>query len=93
MFLLGDSQPAVLDPQTGAEITGNNVEGVLAFKRAWPSIARTVYGDHKRYLDVYLNPYKVRSAKPIRFDSINFARLALCIYGVVCAFLGKTTWN
>ncbi|CAN0468853.1 unnamed protein product, partial [Scytosiphon promiscuus] len=24
----------------------------------WPSLARTVYGDHKRYLDVYLNPYK-----------------------------------
>jgi len=24
------------------------------------SLARTVYGDHKRYLDVYLNPYKVR---------------------------------
>lgn len=54
------SQPAVLNAQTGEEILGNDVEGVLAFKRPWPSLARTVYGDHKRYLDVYLNPYKVK---------------------------------
>lgn len=53
------SQPAVLNAQTGEEVLGNDVEGVLAFKRPWPSLARTVYGDHKRYLDVYLNPYKV----------------------------------
>lgn len=53
------SQPAVLNAQTGEEVVGNNVEGVLAFKRPWPSLARTVYGDHQRYLDVYLNPYKV----------------------------------
>lgn len=52
-------QPAVLNAQTGEELSGNDVEGVLAFKRPWPSLARTVYGDHKRYLDVYLNPYKV----------------------------------
>ena len=53
-------QPAVLNAQTGEEVVGNDVEGVLAFKRPWPSLARTVYGDHQRYLDVYLNPYKVR---------------------------------
>lgn len=55
-------QPAVLNAQTGEEVTGNDVEGVLAFKRPWPSLARTVYGDHKRYMDVYLNPYKVRAS-------------------------------
>ena len=37
------------------EMTGNSVEGVLALKKPWPSIARTVYGDHKRYLDTYMN--------------------------------------
>eukprot|EP00003_Mantamonas_plastica_P021542 TRINITY_DN3501_c0_g1_i1.p2 TRINITY_DN3501_c0_g1~~TRINITY_DN3501_c0_g1_i1.p2 ORF type:complete len:191 (-),score=69.25 TRINITY_DN3501_c0_g1_i1:23-595(-) len=25
--------------------------------RPWPSIARTVFGDHQRYLDVYMRPY------------------------------------
>jgi acetyl-CoA synthetase len=47
-------EPAILDAQTGKELTGNNVEGVLAIKRPWPSIARSVFGDHKRYLDTYM---------------------------------------
>ncbi|KAK6444349.1 acetyl-CoA synthetase [Trichoderma asperellum] len=47
----------IIDPVSGREIHGNNVEGVLAFKRPWPSMARTVWGDHKRYKDTYLNAY------------------------------------
>lgn len=43
---------------SGEEIHGNDVEGVLAFKQAWPSMARTVWGAHKRYMDTYLNVYK-----------------------------------
>lgn len=34
------------------------MEGVLAFKQPWPSMARTVWGAHKRYMDTYLNVYK-----------------------------------
>jgi acetyl-CoA synthetase len=49
---------AVLNSQTGEEIRGNNVEGVLAIKKAWPGLARTVFGDHERYLNTYMNPYK-----------------------------------
>jgi len=49
--------PRVLDPTTGKEIEGNNVAGVLVFKKSWPSMLRTVYGDHQRMLDVYLKPY------------------------------------
>ena len=30
----------------------------MAFKQAWPSMARTVWGAHKRYMDTYLNVYK-----------------------------------
>lgn len=50
----------VLDPTTGEEIPwkkGEDIEGVLAAKKPWPSIARTVYKDHKRYLDTYMRPY------------------------------------
>ena len=35
-------------------LEGNNVEGVLAIKRPWPSIARSVFNDHNRYLDTYM---------------------------------------
>ena len=43
---------------SGEEIHGNDVEGVLAIKKPWPSMARTVWGAHKRYMDTYLNVYK-----------------------------------
>ncbi|GIZ40963.1 hypothetical protein CKM354_000428300 [Cercospora kikuchii] len=51
-------EPALIDPVSGEEISGNDKEGVLAFKQAWPSMARTVWGAHKRYMDTYLNVYK-----------------------------------
>jgi len=49
--------PRVLDPTSGKELEGNNVAGVLVFAKSWPSMLRTVYGDHQRYLDTYLRPY------------------------------------
>ncbi|KAG6117587.1 Acetyl-coenzyme A synthetase [Claviceps sp. LM454 group G7] len=51
-------EPAIIDPISGEEIHGNDVEGVLAFKQPWPSMTRTVYGAHKRYMDTYLHVYK-----------------------------------
>jgi acetyl-CoA synthetase len=50
-------KPAVLDAN-GNEIHGNGVEGVLAFQQTPPSMARTIYGSHKRYVETYLKPYK-----------------------------------
>ncbi|KAJ7644948.1 acetate--CoA ligase [Roridomyces roridus] len=38
-------------------LEGNNVEGVLALATPWPSIARTIWQDHARYLDTYMKPY------------------------------------
>ena len=51
-------EPAIVDPVSGEELHGNDVEGVLAFKQPWPSMTRTVWGAHKRYMDTYLNVYK-----------------------------------
>lgn len=47
----------LIDPVSGEEIKGNDVEGVLCIRKPWPSIARTVYGSHNRYLETYLKPY------------------------------------
>jgi acetyl-CoA synthetase len=49
--------PVLMD-ENGQEIQGNGVEGNLCIKYPWPSIARTVYGDHERYLQTYLSAYK-----------------------------------
>lgn len=35
-------------------LEGNNVEGVLVLNTPWPSIARTIYRDHNRYLETYM---------------------------------------
>lgn len=51
-------EPAVVDPISGVEVEGNDVEGVLCFKQPWPGMARTVWGDHRRYMDTYMNVYK-----------------------------------
>ncbi|EER12936.1 acetyl-coenzyme A synthetase, putative [Perkinsus marinus ATCC 50983] len=50
-------EPALLDPMTGKEVEGNSVHGLLAIKRSWPSMIRTVYGDHSRMTQLYLEPY------------------------------------
>ncbi|KAM9895738.1 hypothetical protein OXX79_007905 [Metschnikowia pulcherrima] len=47
----------LIDPVSGQEITGNDVEGVLAIRNTWPSMARTVYNNHQKYMDTYLRPY------------------------------------
>lgn len=44
--------------EKGAAVVGNGVKGVLCFDRPWPGIARTIYGDHARYLLTYMQPYK-----------------------------------
>jgi acetyl-CoA synthetase len=49
-------QPAVMD-EHGKELTGNGIEGRLAIKFPWPSMARTIYGDHKRFRDTYFSTF------------------------------------
>ena len=50
-------QPVLLD-QEGNEIKESNVEGYLCIKHPWPSILRTIYGDHERCRVTYFSHYK-----------------------------------
>ena len=50
-------QPALMD-ENGEEIKGNQVDGRLCIKFPWPSIARTIWGDHQRYKDTYFSAFK-----------------------------------
>lgn len=49
---------ACLMDEHGNEIEGNSANGRLCIKHPWPSIARTVYGDHERYKNTYFSTYK-----------------------------------
>jgi acetyl-CoA synthetase len=50
-------QPALMDEQ-GNEIKGNQVDGRLCIKFPWPSIARTIWGNHQRYKDTYFSAFE-----------------------------------
>ena len=50
-------QPALMD-ENAKEIKGNQVEGRLCIKFPWPSIARTIWGNHDRYRDTYFSAYE-----------------------------------
>ena len=41
----------------GKEIKGNNVQGLLALKTSWPGQMRTIYGDHKRFIETYFSQF------------------------------------
>lgn len=49
-------QPAIMN-EGGLEVKGNNVEGRLTIKFPWPSIARTIYGDHQRFKETYFSSF------------------------------------
>ncbi|CAF0793271.1 unnamed protein product [Brachionus calyciflorus] len=48
---------AVLLDERGQERDLTNAEGILCIKKPWPSMARTIYGDHQRFIDTYLKPF------------------------------------
>ncbi|QTV06009.1 acetate--CoA ligase [Faecalibacter bovis] len=52
-------QPVLMDGN-GKEIENGSekAEGRLAIKFPWPSMARTVYGDHQRYKDTYFSTFE-----------------------------------
>jgi len=50
-------QLALMD-ENGQEISGNQVDGRLCVKFPWPSMARTIWGNHQRYKETYFSAYK-----------------------------------
>jgi acetyl-CoA synthetase len=50
-------QPALMD-ENGQEITGNQVDGRLCIKFPWPSMARTIWGNHQRYKETYFSAFE-----------------------------------
>ena len=44
--------------ENGEEIHGNQVDGRLCVKFPWPSMARTIWGNHQRYKETYFSAYE-----------------------------------
>jgi acetyl-CoA synthetase len=69
-------QPAIMD-EGGKELTDNSVEGRLTIKFPWPSIARTIYGDHQRFKETYFSafPGKYFTGDGCRRDEDGYYRI------------------
>jgi len=50
-------QPCLLDSD-GKELLANSVEGRLCIKFPWPSMVRTIFGDHNRFRETYFSSFK-----------------------------------
>ena len=69
-------QPALMD-EHGNELKGNQVEGRLTIKFPWPSMARTIYGNHDRYRETYFSAYKNMyfTGDGARRDAVGYYRI------------------
>ncbi|XP_068931632.1 acetyl-coenzyme A synthetase 2-like, mitochondrial isoform X2 [Petaurus breviceps papuanus] len=47
----------ILVDEKGEVIEGGDVSGALCITQAWPGMARTIYGDHQRFIDAYFKVY------------------------------------
>lgn len=50
-------QPVLMDERRN-QIDDNNVVGSLCIKFPWPGMARTIWGDHQRYIDTYFSAFR-----------------------------------
>ncbi|XP_030124745.4 acetyl-coenzyme A synthetase 2-like, mitochondrial [Taeniopygia guttata] len=48
--------PVLMD-ENGEVIEGNDVSGALCIAQPWPGMARTIHGDHQRFIDAYFKAY------------------------------------
>ncbi|MEM8997526.1 MAG: acetate--CoA ligase [Acidobacteriota bacterium] len=49
-------EPVLMDDQ-GNVVEGDGVRGNLCLKRSWPGQARTIWGDHQRFVETYFSAY------------------------------------
>jgi len=69
-------QPAVMD-EHGKELMDDGIEGRLTIKFPWPSMARTIYGDHIRFRETYFStfPGKYFTGDGCKRDAEGFYRI------------------
>jgi acetyl-CoA synthetase len=49
-------EPVIVDDQ-GRVVTGQPASGNLCFAHSWPARARTIHGDHRRFLETYFSRF------------------------------------
>uniref|UniRef100_A0A7N8WJY6 Propionate--CoA ligase n=1 Tax=Mastacembelus armatus TaxID=205130 RepID=A0A7N8WJY6_9TELE len=60
----------VLMGEKGQPVPGNSVGGALCISQPWPGMARSIYGDHQRFVDAYFKPFPVPFAFVVLKDDL-----------------------
>ena len=81
-------QPVLMD-ELRNEIEGNQVTGALCIKFPWPSMARTIWGDHQRYKETYFTafPGKYFTGDGALRDEVGYYRITGRVDDVVIVSL------
>lgn len=83
--------PAIVD-FNGKEIEGPG-NGILVIKKPWPSIARTVVGNHERYEMTYFHKFKgYFSTGDGKFRSILFILFCLSFYNFILSKIKNSNY-
>lgn len=69
----------------GEVLEGNDVSGALCIAQPWPGMARTIHGDHQRFIDAYFKAYPGKEgAKGGQFhcsiSTVNIFSSTLCCF-------------
>ena len=69
-------KPVLMD-ELRNEVLGNQKMGNLCIEYPWPAIARTIWGDHQRYIDTYFTTYpgKYFSGDGALRDEVGYYRI------------------
>lgn len=69
--------PKILSPESKLIQTPDS-QGHLCIKDPWPGMARTIHGDHKRFIDTYFSTHKgyYFTGDGAKFNSENFYRIS-----------------
>lgn len=69
-------QPVLMDSRRN-EIEDHHIEGSLCIKFPWPGMARTIWGNHQRYLETYFTAFRGKyfSGDGALRDEVNYYRI------------------
>lgn len=76
----------------GEVIEGNDVSGALCIAQPWPGMARTIHGDHQRFIDAYFKAYPGKESAKGRQLHCSISTLNI-FSSSFCYFCAMVAWR
>ncbi len=83
--------PAIVDAATGEELHGA-CEGALILTRPWPAMMRSLYGDHKRFIELLLPAIRATTSPVTAPAGTRTVTTGLPVVLMMCSTYPATVW-